>query len=166
MSVQILTGLDGIDMADIPEGGGLATVWTPVGSTYRDEATLEEADPTETDHLSNESDDPIAKDIAGGKKTLKFNLVDFDPDNLVKYLGGTATGTAPKVWNAPAQKELTEAAFRIRSKNGGYISFPRCSFFAKADYKLAPSGIAKVIVTATVMSPTGAVAPMIKGTLP
>lgn len=167
MSEQILKALAGIDIADIPNDGGVPTSWTEIGKTYRDEAEFDEADPAETEHYSNEQDDPFAKDIVGGKKTLKMALVDFDPDNLVKYLGGTATGTAPKVWNAPAQKELIEKAFRIRSKNDGYIIFPRVSFWSKTNYKLAPSGIAKVMVTGTIMLPTGTgIAPMIKGTLP
>jgi hypothetical protein len=164
-----MKGLLGIDIADIPVGGGVPLVggWGSIGVTYRDEATLAEDDPTETEHFSNENDDPEESDITSGKRKLTFALIDFDPDTLVKFMGGTATGTgSAKVWNAPAQKSKIEKAFRLKSKNGYYITFPRVSFSAKLDYKLAPSGIAKVIVTGTVMTPTGAgVASVIKGTL-
>lgn len=167
MSVIRMKGLDGIDMADIPSDGSIPTTWTHIGVTYRDEATLTEDDPTETNHLSNENDDPEESDIVGGAKKLSFNLIDYDPDNLVKFMGGTATGTAPdKAWEAPAQKDKIEKAFRVRSKNGQYLIFPRVSFWAKVDYKLAPSGIAKVLVVGTVMTPAGAgVPPMKKGKL-
>lgn len=162
-----MKGLDGIDIADIPSDGSIPTTWTHIGVTYRDEALLTEDDPSETNHYSNENDDPEESDISGGAKKLSFNLIDYDPDNLVKYMGGAATGTAPdKAWEAPPQKDKIEKAFRVRSKNGQYITFPRVSFWAKVDYKLAPSGIAKVLVVGTVMTPAGAgVPPMKKGKL-
>jgi len=164
-----MKGLAGIEMADIPVDGGVPAEldWESIGVTYRDEATLAEDDPTETEHFSNENDDPEESDITAGKRKLTFALIDFDPEALVKFIGGTATGVgAAMVWNSPSQKAKIEKAFRLKSKNGYYITFPRVSFSAKLDYKLAPSGIAKVMVAGTVMTPTGAgIASVIKGTV-
>lgn len=169
MSEMRMKGLAGIDMADIPVGGGVpADVdFTAVGVTYRDEATLTEDDPTETEHYSNENDDPEESDITAGKRKLTFALIDWTPVALAKFMGGTVTGTgATEKWEAPNQKSKIEKAFRIRSKNGYYITFPRVSFYAKLDYNLAPSGIAKVMVAGTIMTPTGTgVKSVIKGTL-
>ncbi|MFH1119531.1 MAG: hypothetical protein V1775_06875, partial [Bacteroidota bacterium] len=65
-------------------------------------------------------------------------------------------GVAPaERWEAPAQKAKIEKEFRLLSKNGQFITLPRVSFYAKLDYKLAPSGIAKIVVVGTVMTPTG-----------
>jgi hypothetical protein len=157
MAIQRIKGLAGIDFADIPVDGGmpLAAAFEPIGVTYRDEATLSEDDPTETEHYSNENDDPEESDMATGKKKLVFALIDWDPDNVVKYLQGTVTGVGDaKVWNAPLSKVKFEKAVRLRSKNGQYMIFPRISFYAKLDYKLAPSGIAKIVVSGTVLVPT------------
>jgi len=164
-----MKGLAGVDMADIPVGGGVpdAEDFTSVGVTYRDEATLTEEDPTETEHFSNENDDPEESDITAGKRKLTLALIDFDPATMVKFMGGTVTGEgAAAKWEAPSQKSKYEKAFRIRSKNGQYITFPRVSYYAKLDYNLAPSGIAKIMVVGTVMTPTGAgIKSIIKGTL-
>ncbi len=169
MAEMRMKGLAGIDMADVPVGGGVPADgdFVSVGVTYRDEANLTEEDPTLTEHFSNENDDPEESDMASGKRTLAFTLIDFDPDTLVKFIGGTATGSAPnKVWNAPAQKSKIEKSFRLRSKNGQYITFPRVSFISKLDYNLAPSGIAKIMISGTVMAPAGTgIAALIKGTL-
>lgn len=165
MAEQRMKGLAGIDIADIPVGGGIPATgdWATVGVTYRDEASVTEDDPTLTEHFSNENDDPEESDMASGKRTLAFTLIDFTPATLVKFIGGTAVGD---VWNAPAQKAKIEKAFRLRSKNGQYITFPRVSFISKLDYNLAPSGIAKVIIVGTVMAPGAVgVSSVIKGTL-
>jgi hypothetical protein len=170
MSEIRLKGLAGIDMADIPVGGGvpLDAAWTSVGVTYRDEASLTEEDPTVTEHFSNENDDPEESDMASGKRTLAFTLIDFTPATLVKFVGGETSGTGDTLaWNAPAQKAKIEKAFRLRSKNGHYITLPRVSFTSKLDYNLAPSGIAKVLITGTVMSPGDTdVSSIIKGITP
>ena len=169
MSEQRLKGLLSIEIADLPVGGGvpLEADWDVVGKTYRDEATLTEDDATTNDHFSNEADDPEESDMVAGKKKLKFSLIDFTAATLVKYLGGTATGTAPaQVWNAPASKTAIEKAFRLKSKNGYYITLPRVSFIGKVDYTLSPTGIAKVIVDGTVLAPTdGTSSSVIKGTV-
>ena len=167
MAEQRMKGLLGIEMADIPVGGGVPAEldWESIGVTYRDEATLTEDDPTITEHFSNENDDPEESDMAAGKRTLGFTLIDMTPAKLVKFMGGTATGD-PVVWNAPAQKSKIEKAFRLKSKNGQYLTFPRVSYTAKLDYNLAPSGIAKVIVSGTVMTPAAeGVSSIIKGTV-
>lgn len=169
MSIQRIKGLAGIDFAEIPNDGGIALAadFDPIGVTYRDEATLTEDDPTEIEHYSNENDDPEESDMSTGKKKIVFALIDWEPDNVVKYLQGTASGVgAEKKWSAPLAKVKFEKAVRLRSKNGQYMIFPRVSLVAKLDYKLAPSGIAKIIVTGIVLVPqkTGTT-PMEVGTL-
>lgn len=105
--------------------------------------------------------------MASGKRTLAFTLIDFTPAKLVDFIGGEVTGSgATEAWNAPAQKSKIEKAFRLKSKNGYYMTFPRVSFTAKLDYNLAPSGIAKVLVTGTIMTPAAdGVSSIIKGTV-
>lgn len=167
MAETRLKGLAGVDVAPLPVGGGVPAVedWVIAGVTYRDEATITEDDPTETEHYSNENDDPEESDMTPGKKKITLTLIDFTPANLVKWFGGVATGAGVTLqWDAPAARAKIEMSVRFRTRNGNhYITFPRVSLFAKLDYKLAPSGIAKIIVTGTVLTPTGGVASMIKG---
>lgn len=169
MAIQRIKGLAGIDFADIPIDGGIALAadFDPIGVTYRDEASLTEDDPTEIEHYSNENDDPEESDMSTGKKKIVFALIDWDPDNVVKYLQGTASGVGDaKIWSAPLSKLKFEKAIRLRSKSGQYMIFPRVSMVAKLDYKLAPSGIAKIIVTGTVLVPTlAATSPLVVGKL-
>lgn len=170
MSTKVIKGIAGIDMAPIPVGGGMALAadFVSVGSTYRDEAKLTEADPAEVEHYSNECDDPVEADVVGGKKEITFALTDFSPVNLQKHLGGTVTGVAPDdKWEAPAVKTITERALRVRSRNGKYMLFTRVALSGKVDYDLSPKGIAKVMVKGLILAPELAgTASMEKGTLP
>lgn len=168
-SVTIMKGLAGIDMADIPTDGSVATTWTFIGPTEKDQAKLTEADATESEYLCNESDDPLDIDVTGGKKTIEFTIMDVAEDNLLKWFGGAVDGTgATKIWTAPATKAAFQKEFRIRSKNGLYIALPRVNYYAKADYEMKPGGYWKVMVKGTILTPVGTAAPvgaMIKGTI-
>jgi hypothetical protein len=164
-----MKGLAGIDLAPLPTGGGIPAdgEFVSIGVTYRDEASLKQADPTSIEHFSNENDAPEESDMISGVDEISLALIDWDPDTILKHFGGTVTGTGTtKKWSAPASQAKVESAMRIRSKNGQYFIFPRVSYYAKKDYDLAPKGIAKILIKATVMQPTGTgIAPVIKGTL-
>lgn len=163
MAEQRIIGLAGIDYAAVP-ASGVPVSWTALGATYRDEATLAEADPTETEHYSNEDDDPIEVSLIGGKKTIAFSLIDYTPSVMATWLGGTVSGTGDtEAWNAPDTKFSGEKSFRLRSRDGKYITFPRVKFHATVDWTMSPNGIAKIKVKGTVMNPADATAPMIRG---
>ena len=170
MSTKVIKGVAGIDLAPIPVGGGMALPadYVSVGSTYRDEAKLTEAEPAAVEHYSNECDDPVESDVTGGKKEVTLTLTDFSPVNIQKFLGGTVTGVAPlDKWEAPAVKTTSELALRIRSKNGKYLAFTRVAVYGWTDYDVSPKGIAKIMVKGLVLAPELAgTAPMEKGTLP
>jgi len=169
MSTKMMKGLAGIDSAPLPVAGGIPATADLVfiGNTEKDQAKVTEADPTETEFYANETDDPIDSDITGGKKTLEFTLFDVAEANLLAWLGGTVSGTgATTTWNSPGQKATFEKSFRVRSKDGQYLIFPRVKFAAKVDYDLSNKGFFKVAVKGTILTPTGTgIASMVKGTL-
>lgn len=170
MAEERIKGLAGVDFAPVvttTTGIPAVGAWVAAGVTYRDEASLTEDDGTDTEHYSNENDDPEESDTVPGKKKLVLAFIDWTPANCVKWFGGTISGAgATEVWEAPVSRSKQELAVRLRSKNGKYITLVRVSFSSKIDYKLAPSGIAKMVISGTVLaSAVAGGTPMIKGKL-
>ena len=158
-------GLSSIQISDIAGDGGLGTSFATLGKTYKDTAEMTQADPEITEHYSEESDEPEETISKRGKTTVKWSIIDTDPDTLVKVLGGTSTGTAPnKVWSAPDAATNIEKSIKIVPSAGATISIVRAKLHAKINYKMARTGIFMVDIVATVLDPTkAATAPMTIG---
>lgn len=154
--IRIL-GVTKIEIGDIATDGGVATTFSPLGVTYKDTATLEQEDAEAVEHECEESDDPIEM-VAGSKKTtISWGIVDFTPATLVKVLGGSATGTSPnQKWEAPTTSTVIEKSVKITPKKGSVITMPRVSLKARIQYEVGKTGIAKVLITGKVLTPTKA----------
>lgn len=155
MAEKRILGVGAIKVGDIAADGGVSTVFDALGVTYKDTAELTQEDGEDIVHECEEQDDPIEIIPTKGKTTIKWAIVDFTPETLVKVLGGTVTGTAPnKKWEAPDAATIIEKSVEITDKKGSTITLPRVSIKAAINYKLAKSGIAQVMITGTVLQPT------------
>lgn len=156
MAEKRILGVGSIGIGDIASDGGAATTFNPLGVTYKDTAELNQESGEDITHECEELDDPIEVIPTKGKTTIKWAIVDFTPETLVKVLGGAVVGTAPKTWEAPDNASTIEKSVQITDKRGSKITFPRVSLKANINYKLAKNGIAQVQITGTVLQPTKA----------
>ncbi|MGB4774087.1 MAG: hypothetical protein WBP45_02850 [Daejeonella sp.] len=154
-------GLESIKLGEIPVDGTMSTVLAVLGLTYQDSADLVEGDAQSQEIFSEELDDPIEILETKGVKTLKWSIMDFTPDVLAEVLGGTVTGVSPdKVWDAPDETVNIERSVEIITKRGVKIEIPRAKISAKLNMPFRKRGILLVDITARVLKPNSAVAPL------
>lgn len=160
MSEKRSIGLDYLKLGDIAEDGGMGTSLASIGVTYKDSCELMQEDAEVTDIPCEEYDDPVESIEILGKRTLKWSIMDYTPDTLVKVLGGTVTGAGtevdPKVWNAPTTSPSLEKSIEMKSKSGILFKIPRAKIMAKLNAKIVKNGVALVDITATILTPTKA----------
>lgn len=146
-------------MGDIAPDGDVSTSFAPLGVTYKDSAIFEQSEEEDIEHGCEEFDDP-AEVVSGSKKTtLNWELLDFSPETLVKVLGGAVKGNK---WEGPAvTSDVIEKSIKIIPKKGGEIVIPRAKIKGRIVYNVARTGIARVAITAKVLTPTKAGTPPI-----
>lgn len=158
-------GLTSLKMGNIAVDGGMGTTLAVIGNIYKDSCELSQEDASVTDIEAEEVDDPVESIEILGKRTLKFSIMDYSADTLVKVLGGTSTGT-PKVWNAPTTSPNIEQSIEIITPKGVKINIVRCKVMAKLTAKFSKTGVALVDVTCKILTPTkAATAPIMITTL-
>lgn len=156
MASLVTTGLSKIEIATILGDGSTGTTWATIGYTYEDSCKLTSEDPSTKEFYAEETDAAVATISKAGKVTLTFSLMDCDPDALVTVFGGTATGTTPKTWNAPASIPTIEKSIKITPKSGLTIVIPRASITAKFNSQFGRNNLFLVDITGTVLAPTKA----------
>lgn len=155
-------GVTAIAMGNLAGDGGPGTSLTTLG--YTDASATNNfvfEDPTITDHMSLESDDPIDQEVTAGAKTLSFTLLDPIPDAMVRVLGGTVTGAGtgadPKVWNAPAFMPDIEQTVKVTVKKGMNLTINRGKVTATVNHDFARNGGKLVVnIKVRVLTPTKA----------
>ncbi len=158
-------GLASLKIGDIESDGGMGTTLETLGVTYKDSCELTQDDPQVTDIECEESDDPVESIETIGARTLKWSIMDYNPQTLVKVLGGTVTGSGteldPFVWNAPSTSPSIEKSIELVSKSGVKFQIPRAKIMAKLNAKIVKNGVALIDITAKILTPTKAgVAPI------
>ena len=154
MAERRLTGISKIEIGDIAVDGGVSTSFAVLGNTYKDTATLEQAEGEVIEHEVEEAEDPVVIVPTKGRTTIQFSIIDFTPATLVKVLGGAVTGVAPaEKWEAPDVASIIEKSVKITPKSGVPITMPRVSLRARVTYPLTRAGIAQVVITGTVLQP-------------
>lgn len=144
-------GLDYIKVGAVEQFVAMAIL----GVTYQDTADMVQDDDDETEHYSEENDDPELVLTTIGVKTLKWTIMDVAPDTLVKVLGGSVvTADLKDTWNAPATSVNIEKAIEVKTKDGTVIRIARAKITAKVNFQFRKKGILVVAVTARVLKPS------------
>jgi hypothetical protein len=159
-------GCTKIEMGAIAGDGGMGTTLASVGEIYQGTAQFTGEAPNITDHFSEQSDDPMVSISVRGKQQVKFTIVDVTPANLVLFLGGTASGTNPAFkWDSPLTAPSIEQSLKITTTQGYTIAIPRAKISANINWMLGKTDLAKVEVTAMIMTPTKAATASVQLTL-
>lgn len=148
-------GLEYIKIGAIEADGGMSTSLAALGTTYKDSAEFMQDDAEVTEHFCEENNDPEEVIAIEGAKRIKWAINDYDPDTLVKILGGTATGTAPsKYWEPSDTNEVIERSVEFKDTNSGYVcQMPRVRLYAKINWKISKNGLALIEITGRVLTP-------------
>ena len=152
MAEEIRTlGITSIKLGTILGTGGMATTLTALGATFEGTATLEQAEATETNFFSEESDTPIETISVPGVITLKWAIVDFTPATLQTVLGGDIATTK---WIVPAAAPTVEKSIEIITRKNLHIEITRAKISARLSMALGKANLGQVMITATVLVPT------------
>lgn len=150
-------GLEYIKIGDKAVDGGMGTSLETLGVTYENTAELIQDDAEITEVKSEENIEPEEIFEVEGTKRINWSIMNYDPDQLVKVLGGTATGSAPnKSWEAPVSKNPIEKSIEFKTKSGHVVQVPRAKLTAKVNWKMRKNGVALVDIVARIMTPTKA----------
>ena len=149
-------GLTSLKLGAIAGDGGMGTSLVVLGNTVADTAILATEEGQTADFSIEESDDPVYSIVSQkGKTTLSWSCYDVDADILLKFFGGTSTGT-PKVWSAPDTVPELEQSIELVPKTGGKIEIVRAKISAKLNWSLNKTKLAQIDLVATVLAPTKA----------
>lgn len=161
MPEQRVYGLEYIKIGD-PVSGGMATTLAALGVTYENTAELVQDDDEVTDIFSEENVDPEESFVVAGSKRMNWSIMNYDPDEVVKVLGGTATGTAPnKTWNSPTAAVNIEKSIEFKTKDGRVVKIARAKISGKLNWQIRKNGVALIDISAKVLVPTdGTTAPI------
>lgn len=152
---KILYGLKSLKMGAIAVDGGMGTALTDLGGTLEGSATLITEDGESTKISTEESDTPVIQFNTPGETRVVFDILDMDPANLVRVLGGEVTGTGDAaVYKSPSGGVDIEQSLEIVTKNNFKWEFPRVKVTGKLNANLSKKDVYKVTVTCVVLKPT------------
>lgn len=121
--------------------------WNDLGDVYKDTCTLKDADGTETTHESETSSKKIIQ-YEPGETTVELTLMDPDLEKLVKYFGGTLSGTTGKrKWIRPRKLPYKEWAVWQQPEEGLLIGCPNARIIPKFEITYSAKGICLVPMT-------------------
>lgn len=156
---MVIKGITSIQIGAIAGDGGMGTALAKLCNTVSGTANLETADGEKVELPIEESNSPEHSESLDGVTTIKWRIGDFDPDVMVKVLGGTVTGTgATKAWNMPSQKPVIEQSLCINTAipATGKIEIPRVSLSARIVAPLDKKQYGNIEITVVVLQPTKA----------
>lgn len=164
---MVIKGITSIQIGAIAADGGMGQVLATLCNTVAGTATLETAEGETIELPIEESDSPDHSETLAGITTLKWRIADFNPDTMVKVLGGATSGTgAAKAWSMPSQKPVIEQSLCINTTipATGKIEFPRVSLSARIVAPLDKKQYGNIEITAKVLQPTKAATSPMKWT--
>lgn len=154
-------GLEYIKVGPIESDGSMSTNLAALGVTYENTAELIQDDPEITEVKSEENIEPEEIFEVEGTKRINWSIMNYDPDQLVTILGGTASGTAPnKTWASPVSKDPIELSIEFKTKSGHIVQIPRAKITAKLNWQMRKNGVALVDISGRIMTPTNGSAPV------
>jgi hypothetical protein len=159
MAAQYIQGLTSVKIGAIAGDGGMGTALTILGNTKPGTMKLTTADGTTTNFNIEEQDDPILTTTTKGVVTLSWSTVNVEADMLQRLFGGTVTGTAPKVWNAPDKITPVEQSVEVTAASGQVLKIVRASLAPQLNLSFTKTEIGEVAIVATILAPTKAATP-------
>ena len=126
--------------------GGTAPTFTKIGKVYQESGTMEEGEPTKTEHREEGAPFPFLVTSKPGSKTIKVNIVLEDLQQMVDLFGGAVatvgTGeTAKKTWTEPASKVTIQKAVKVFPDGGFAIVYPTADITATQKRDLKVDGV-------------------------
>lgn len=144
-------GVKSIKLGTIPDDGSMSTMLVDAGLTLKDTATLKETEGTVTQIFAEEVAYAIENLRDIGAVELDWSTVDYDPQTLVLYKGGSVDGAG--AWNAPIGIFYMEKAVQIITFRDLLIEIPRADLRSIINAKLAKNGLAQLDNKAVVLLP-------------
>ncbi|WP_017258398.1 hypothetical protein [Pedobacter arcticus] len=132
---------------------GTVAGWAEM-DVYKDTFTLEEADPTKTEHFKQgEASPKLVRQKAAGL-TIKFSLMDLSATNKVLWIGGTKTTVETvDTWHPPRVKTGLIKALRFTLEDGSIVTIPKTDCFTKANVKASDADINLMEVSGSILDP-------------
>lgn len=160
-------GLKKILMGDVNPDGGMGTDLKTLGKTFKGTASFTTEADTSQAFYSEEEPAAPEEDVAteAGLKNLKWNVMEWDNQALIKVFGGTekdhtvtidGKNYTVKKYVAPREIVEVEQCVRSISRYNVVIDIPRAKVTARFVWNLTMTDIAQIEITAKVLSPLGA----------
>lgn len=143
-------GLKSLKMGEQTAEGGMSTTLVAVGSVYKETASIIDEDGTVTKHFAEGARYPFLTVYEAAGTQIKFTLVNIEPTELKKFLGGEAAAAS---WKSPVTSFSAERSLSLETKFGITVEVPNAMVYAKLNWNLATKEIAKIEVTAEVQEP-------------
>jgi hypothetical protein len=160
-------GLTAVYFAPIAGDGDIGTSWTELGSTEQDSMNWQSAAGQNTEFFIEEQTDPVLVKTQSGSNTITWNCLDFSPTKMEEMFGGTVTGAGtsgdPFIYAAPVGGVTSiERSIKIVNGEGDEFLIVRASVLPTFNASFSKNQIAKVTLTATILTPTKAATPAYK----
>jgi hypothetical protein len=157
-------GLTSVSFADIAGDGGIGTSWSELGSTEAGSMQWQGSEGTKTEFFIEEQTDPVLVKTQAGSNTITWNCLDFSPTKMEEMFGGTVTGSGtggdPYIYHAPVGGVTAiERSLKVINGDGDEFLIVRASVFPVFNSAFAKDQVAKITLTATILTPTKANTP-------
>lgn len=160
MTPKFLNGVASISLGAIAADGTPATIFTAIGNTVVDTAVFKQAPDSNTDYYIEEVQSPVFTAVKKGAITFSFSCYDVELSNLVKFFGGTLTGTAPnQIWNAPDAIVPQNLTVQIVAVTGQALTINNAYVSAILDFNFGRTKIGQISFVCTVLQPIKAGVP-------
>lgn len=121
---------------------------------YKDTFTMTEAEPNKTQHFQQGRSNPRLERFNSNPLDITFQVMDTDPAELVKFLGGTTAVVNTKtVWQAPTTKSEIVKALKITCEDNSVILVPKFTFYARLNLTITDANINLIDVSGAVNDP-------------
>ncbi|MDO3641975.1 hypothetical protein [Mucilaginibacter sp. L3T2-6] len=150
MSEKRTFGIKSVKLGDIPDDGTMSTVLAQLALTYKDSASIKEADPTTTDFWAEEEDFPIESINEQGDIMIAWSITDLTDETLETLKAGTVVGGG---WEMSRVIVNIEKALQIISKRDILFEVPRAKITAVINIDLGKAKIGLVDIKAKVLLP-------------
>lgn len=157
---QVLTG-------EVAIAGGMPSAMEALGKTFKGTASFTTENDQTEDFYSEENPTAPEESVVteAGLKQLKWNLMEWDNEGLIKVFGGSEKTGDVKIGDktykaekyvAPKDVVTVEMAIRAISRYNVVIDIPRAQVTARFVWNMTQTEIAQIEITAKAMSPHGA----------